>query len=174
MGQPPEKSKLAMAPICSMCPVNCRSGMAFNCTVTGCFAASRPRSVSSTRAEIRSVVASGNSAMAAPGHARSPGRYAPCSNPTSVATGLWFRPKARAKSFASKRVPLAPRHISAFLLACSLLSIVAWFRVWSDFCLVSASRSFCSASASFSLASSPSILETISCLPASRLAACTS
>ena len=79
---------LARAPICSMCPVNCRSGMALNCTVTDCFGASRPRSVSSTRAETRSVVASGKLAIAAPGHARSPGRYGASLDPVQWSSRL--------------------------------------------------------------------------------------
>src|SRR5579872_1331610 len=62
----------------------------------------------------------------------------------------------------------------ALALACSAVSTVALLRAWSDFCFASASRSFCWASSSLSLASSPSIFDTISCLLASNLAASTS
>ena len=71
-GQPAEKSSEARVLICSMAPVNCRSGMASSCTVTGCFTAKRPRSVSSTRADTRRDDASGISAMGAPGQTVSP------------------------------------------------------------------------------------------------------
>ena len=72
MGQPAEKSEVAMVPMCSILPVNWRSGMASSCSVTGCDKASRPRSVSSTRAAMRIEAGSGSSAIGVPGQARSP------------------------------------------------------------------------------------------------------
>ena len=63
---------VAIVLICSILPVNCRSGIASSCALTVSFNAKRPRSVSSARAETRSVEISGNSAIGAPGQARSP------------------------------------------------------------------------------------------------------
>ena len=67
-----------MVLICAIRPLNSRSAMASMCAVTICWGASRPRSVSSTRAAMRRVEVSGNSAIGAPAHAASPGLKGDC------------------------------------------------------------------------------------------------